>query len=85
MTSKPTIRNQFYGPVAAAMTVGISLRQLYYWVDVLRVVTPRDQQHGQRIFRRFSTEDVARLKRVKRFLEQGYTLRAAVGLAKRRR
>ena len=30
-----------FGSIAVAKEVGISLRQLYYWVHVLRIVQPR--------------------------------------------
>lgn len=73
-----------YGSVATAMEVGISLRQLYYWVEVLHAVRPENQQHGGRIFRRFTTHDITHLRTIKRFLERGYTLRAAVRLANSR-
>ncbi|MCI0560156.1 MAG: MerR family transcriptional regulator [Nitrososphaera sp.] len=67
-----------YGSIAVAREVGISLRQLYYWVHVLRVAHPRMRRHGMRRFRRFSTQDLRKLKAVKRFVEKGYTLKAAV-------
>ena len=69
--------NQLYGSIAAAQEAGLSLRQLYYWVEVLRVVTPRMQPHGKRTFRAFTRRDVQRLKAVKRLLARGYTLQAA--------
>ena len=71
----------FYGSVAVAMEVGISLRQLYYWVEVLHVVRPANHPHGARIFRRFTARDVTTLRTVKRLLERGYTLRASIRLA----
>lgn len=73
-------RKPLYGSVAAAMEVGISLRQLYYWVEVLHAVHPENHPHGLRVFRRFTAQDLARLRAVKRLLERGYTLRAAVRL-----
>ena len=66
------------------MEVGISLRQLYYWVEVLRVVRPANHQHGARIFRRFTEHDVTTLKHVKRLLERGYTLRTSIRVANTR-
>lgn len=78
-SSKP-----LYGSVAAAMEVGISLRQLYYWVEVLHAVQPENHQHGTRIFRRFTGQDLARLRAIKRFVERGYTIRAAIRLVSSR-
>lgn len=69
---------ELYGSIAAAREVGISLRQLYYWVDILHVVQPQVHQHGTRSFRRFTVGDVERLRRMQRLLKQGYTLRASL-------
>lgn len=66
------------GSGATAKAVGISLRQLDYWVHVLHVVHPRLQSHGRRRFRAFSAPDLRMLNAVKRLLGAGYTLRAAV-------
>ena len=73
-----------YGSVAAAMELGISLRQLYYWVEVLHAVRPENHQHGMRIFRRFTAHDMTRLGAIKRFVERGYTLRASIRLVNNR-
>ncbi len=75
MTAKGKLR---YGSVATAMEVGISLRQLYYWVEVLHAVRPENAQHGMRVFRRFTAQDVRRLRAIKRSVESGYTLRTAI-------
>ena len=74
-------RTTSLGIIAVAREVGISLRQLYYWIHVLRVVQPRVDRHGTRRFLRFSQPDVRMLRRVKQLLDQGYTLRAAARLA----
>ena len=73
-----------YGSSTVAKTLGISLRQLYYWVDVLHVVSPQLRPFGHRRFRRFTVNDLQRLKAVQRLLKQGYTLQAAIRIAKHR-
>ncbi len=73
-----------YGAVAVAKELGISLRQLYYWVDVLKAVRPAIRQHGTRAFRRFTAADLGTLKSVSLLIEQGYTLRAAITRARQR-
>lgn len=70
------------GTVKAAKEVGISIRQLYHWVDTLEVVNPRISQHGIRRFRKFTVRDLEVLSEVKRLLDRGYTLRAAAEIAK---
>lgn len=73
---------QLYGTVQAAKKIGISIRQLYHWVDILHAVSPRVQRCGLREFRRFTSRDLDKLAKVKTLLERGYTLRAAVAIAK---
>ncbi len=73
---------RIYGSIAAAKEVGVSLRQLYYWVDVLHVVEPQVWQHGTRKFRRFTAIDVRTLKDMRRLVDRGYTLQAAVQMLK---
>lgn len=76
-------RKQRYGSIAAAREAGLSLRQLYYWVRVLRVVKPQLRRHGMRWFCAFAPRDVGTLKAVRRLLKRGYTLRAAVSKVRR--
>lgn len=73
---------QLYGSIQAAKKAGISLRQLYHWVDILHVVTPKVHRHGLREFRRFTANDLEILMRVRTFLERGYTLRASTEMVK---
>ena len=67
-----------FGSSAVAKRVGISLRQLYHWVDTLHVVQPQVLQHGQRRFRRFTLQDIRRISRTRELVDDGYTLQAAV-------
>lgn len=70
--------NELYGSIEAARQAGISLRQLYHWVDTLGVVRPKLWSHGIREFRRFSRQDVEKLKNVRFLVDNGYTLQSAV-------
>ena len=74
----PVTDTPWYGSSAAAREIGISLRQLYYWVGVLGVVRPRVQQCGIRRFRRFTAAELGVLRGVKGLVAQGYPLQAAV-------
>ena len=74
---------RLYGSIEAARETKLSLRQLYYWVDVLHVVQPRMRQSGLRAFRRFTTDDLRVLSQMRTFVERGYTVQAAVRMVKR--
>lgn len=67
----------WFGSTAVTRELGISLRQLYYW-ELKGVVHPRVITKGSRAFKRFSLEDVEMLRRVKAYLDEGYTLSSAV-------
>ncbi len=69
------------GSIEAARQAGITLRQLYYWIGVLRAVKPEVRRHGRRRFRHFTTADVRRLKAIRRQLDRGFTLQAAAKAA----
>lgn len=55
----------------------ISLRQLYYW-ELKGIIRPRMITMGSREFKRYSARDFDKLRRIKEFLDQGYTLNSAV-------
>lgn len=55
----------------------ISLRQLYYW-ELKGIVKPKMITMGSREFKRYSMKDFEVLKRIKDYLDQGYTLNSAV-------
>ncbi|OGW85144.1 MAG: hypothetical protein A3C35_03230 [Omnitrophica bacterium RIFCSPHIGHO2_02_FULL_46_11] len=74
--------SRLYGSIEAAKEIGISLRQLYHWVDSLRVVTPKRYPYGMRKFRRFTEKDILTLRKMKEIVDWGYTLTAAVNMLK---
>ena len=76
---------EIFGSIQTAKKVGISIRQLYHWVDTLRIVSPRIKKHGIRQFRHFTSQDLAVLVSVRQFVERGYTLRAAAEIVKGKR
>lgn len=55
----------------------ISLRQLYYW-ELKGVVKPKVVTQGSREFKRYSETDLEVLRRVKDYIDQGYTLNSAL-------
>ena len=65
-----------YGPNEVCRRVGLSARQLEYWV-LIGVVTPVTERHGAKQFRRFTEHDVRILKRVKAMTDEGFLVSRA--------
>jgi DNA-binding transcriptional MerR regulator len=71
-----------YGAKEICHTVGISHRQLDYWV-LIGVVTPHLERHGAKLFRRFSQHDVAVLVRIKQLIDEGVVVSRAAERVRR--
>ena len=69
--------DKFYSVSFVSKTVGISPRQLYYW-EHLGIIKPVYEEFGSYSYRRYSQAHVDFLAKIKGFLDDGYTLRAAV-------
>lgn len=65
-----------FGAKEVCQAVGISHRQLDYWV-LIGVVTPHLERHGAKLFRRFSRHDVAILQRIKELIDEGVVVSRA--------
>ena len=50
--------------------VGISARQLEYWV-LIGVVAPKLERHGAKVFKKFSRKDLELLQQVKGLTDEG--------------
>ena len=50
--------------------VGISARQLEYWV-LIGVVAPKLERHGAKLFKKFSQKDLELLQQVKGLTDEG--------------
>lgn len=69
-------QNHPYGAKEICQTIGISHRQLDYWV-LIGVVTPHLERHGAKLFRRFSRDDVTVLRRIKQLIDEGVVVSRA--------
>jgi DNA-binding transcriptional MerR regulator len=65
-----------YGANEVCKRVGLSARQLEYWV-LIGVVNPVSEQHGSKSFRRFTEQDVRVLKQVKAMTDEGFLVSRA--------
>jgi DNA-binding transcriptional MerR regulator len=59
-----------YGTKEVCDMVGVSARQLEYWV-LIGVVFPIMEPHGSKVFKKFTEEDVRILKEVKSLTDEG--------------
>ncbi len=71
-----------YGSTEACRLIGISYRQLEYWI-LIGVITPIMDQRGAKTFKRFSENDLWILKRVKQLTDEGFLVSRAVEKLKR--
>lgn len=65
-----------YNPAEAKDLVGISARRLYYW-ELRGAVHPKLITLGSREFRRYSEAEISKLKKIKKYLEEGFMLEKA--------
>ncbi len=64
--------------------VGISKRQLRNWEALGYIQEPIRIRYGKRNYRRYSNAEVKLIKKIKFFLDQGFTLKSAVVKAKQK-
>lgn len=65
-----------FGPKEICRLLNLSHRQLDYWV-LIGVVKPMLEPHGQKIFKRFTDQDLHFLKEVKALTDQGFIVSKA--------
>ncbi|MDZ7260927.1 MAG: MerR family transcriptional regulator [candidate division KSB1 bacterium] len=75
-TKNPS-EERYYTSAEIIKEVNISLRQLYYW-ELKGIVKPKLITLGTREFKRYSPKDLEIMKKLKQFLDEGYTLKSAV-------
>lgn len=76
------INGKMYGTTEVCRNVGISLRQLEYWI-LIGIVAPDLEQHGLKYFKRFSNQDVDILRRVKALTDEGFLVSRALEKVRR--
>ena len=67
---------KYYTPAEVKEMVGISARRLYYW-ELKGAVKPKLIVLGSREFRRYSEKNVQKLKRITKYLKEGFVLEKA--------
>lgn len=74
--------NALLGSSEVCSIVGISSRQLEYWV-LIGVVEPMTERHGAKIHRKFSEVDLLILKKVKKLTDEGFLVSRAAEKVRR--
>ena len=74
--------NHNHGTSDVCRQVGISLRQLEYWI-LIGIVIPGLEQHGLKSFKRFSDRDIDILMKVKSLTDEGFMVSRALEKVKR--
>jgi DNA-binding transcriptional MerR regulator len=65
-----------YGTKEVCERVGVSARQLEYWV-LIGVVQPIMEPHGNKVFKKFTDRDVRILREVKTLTDDGFLVSRA--------
>jgi len=66
-----------YGTAQVCRQVGITSRQLEYWI-LIGIVVPQLEQHGLKFFKRFTETDIEVLKQVKLLTDEGFLVSRAL-------
>ena len=76
------INHKSHGTSDVCRQVGISLRQLEYWI-LIGIVIPGLEKHGLKSFKRFSERDIDILMKVKSLTDEGFMVSRALEKVKR--
>jgi len=74
------MKKQKYSTVSigeAARLTNASIKQIRFWEDRGLIPNPQRVVCGKRAYRQFTQNDLDFIKTVKRFLDEGFTLRTA--------
>jgi DNA-binding transcriptional MerR regulator len=72
-----SLKTEQHGTAEVCRQVGISLRQLEYWI-LIGIVLPRLEPHGLKFFKRFNENDIEILKQVKLLTDEGFLVSRAL-------
>ena len=73
----PMINGDFSGTADVCRRVGISVRQLEYWI-LIGIVTPYQERHGLKYFKRFTEQHIEILKQIKLLTDEGFLVSRAL-------
>lgn len=75
-------QNMDYGPTEVCKMVGISKRQLDYWI-LIGIISPRIEARGLKKFKRFIQYHIKILKEVKILTDEGFMVNRALDRLKK--
>jgi DNA-binding transcriptional MerR regulator len=77
MFAMSSLKIELHGTAEVCRQVGISLRQLEYWI-LIGIVMPSLEPHGLKFFKRFNENDIEILKQVKLLTDEGFLVSRAL-------
>ncbi|MHA1942725.1 MAG: MerR family transcriptional regulator [Candidatus Hodarchaeales archaeon] len=75
------IQQKTYSIGEAARICGVTEKQIRFWEEKSHIPTASRVICGERSYRQFTEGDFELIRKIKEFLEEGYTLSAAAKLA----
>ena len=70
------------GPTQVCKIVGISKRQLDYWI-LIGIIEPVIETRGAKNFKKFTEHHISILKEIKRLSDEGFMVHRALGRLKK--
>jgi DNA-binding transcriptional MerR regulator len=74
--------NKTYGSTEVCRLIGISYRQLEYWI-LIGVVAPAIVKRGAKTFKRFTEDDLWIFQQIKELTDEGFLVSRAIEKLKR--
>ena len=75
-------QQQTYSIGEAARLCGVTEKQIRHWEEKNHIPTAQRVICGERSYRQYSEKDLDLIRKIKEYLDEGYTLSAAAGKAK---
>ena len=76
------VQQKHYSIGEAGRLCGVTEKQIRHWEEKDHIPTAQRVICGERSYRQYSEKDLDLIRKIKEYLDEGYTLSAAAGKAK---